>query len=355
MCICICVIVASCCVLGYRGYFIIKDKLNTDEYTKIRDSIKDDITEEDTEGEGHIDSARFPTETETESELGVGDGLFEVEEKEKKEDSVALKFSLGKLKGKGKKYPDIPKKFLKDLKTDRSPKAIQYCKKLLSRLRKKYKNKDIIGYIKLINKDLEYPVLQGETNDTYLHAGPDKSYDYNGSIFLDYGNTPDFLDTRSVIYGHNMRNGSMFGNLRNFYSESIDDSYFLIYTDAGIYVYKIFSFATINARGGNYYCHPEKQYKEALMTGKWDRRADDPDKDRTIHVDKIGIYNEEDAELIAAYDGGLKEFYDKVKSKAMLFDKDFKFDKSNRYVTLMTCYGDGKTERLAVSGYLVFR
>ena len=173
-----------------------------------------------------------PAETELESTVPVEEEAGAAEETitsaEKQEESVVLKYALGKIKGNSKEK-DIPKKYLKELKTDRTPMALRYSRRLMRKLRAKYKNKDIIGYIKLINKDLEYPIVQGETNETYLHAGPDGSYDYNGSIFLDYGNTEDFLDTRSVLYGHNMRNGSMFGSLRNFYSESIDDSYFLIY------------------------------------------------------------------------------------------------------------------------------
>ena len=358
--ICSCVMVVGLGILGYRGYFILKDKLNTDEYEKIRDSIADELESDDLSeysSESLPEIVNYNDEYEEITESEIVDSVFESEETretEKQEESVVLKYALGKIKGNSKEK-DIPKKYLKELKTDRTPMALRYSRRLMRKLRAKYKNKDIIGYIKLINKDLEYPIVQGETNETYLHAGPDGSYDYNGSIFLDYGNTEDFLDTRSVLYGHNMRNGSMFGSLRNFYSESIDDSYFLIYSDYGIYVYKIVCFATINAFGGNYYCHPEKQYKKSLMSGEWDRREDDPDKNREINVERIGIFTEEEAEIISSYDAGLEEFYNKIKDKAMLFDESFKYSPVNKYMTLMTCFGDGKTERLAVTGYLVYR
>lgn len=297
---CIIIICCSSAILGYRVYYIFKDKMNTDSYQRLVRQVADDFP--DSKGES--------------------------------EKSLVLDYSLADSKS------TISDLGLSKLSSDTSNMAKNFCKFLIRKLREKYENEDIIGYIKCINHDLEYPIVQGEVNDDYLHTGLDKNYDYNGSIFLDSGNTEDFMDSRSVVYGHNMRNGSMFGNLKNFYGDSIKDSYFLIYTEEGINVYKIICYATIYAYGENYYVHPEKEIKRKLIYGD----GGNPDSITC---------SEEEAEKASSTDIGLEEFYEKIKKKAMKFDDKYVFSKGDKFLTLMTCFGDGKTERLAITGYLI--
>lgn len=82
-------------------------------------------------------------------------------------------------------------------------------------------NKDIIGWLKVEALDISYPMTQGEDNDYYLHNTFQDTPNIAGCIFLDYENKKDFSDRNSIIYGHNMRNGSMFGTLKKFREEGV--------------------------------------------------------------------------------------------------------------------------------------
>ncbi|MCD8381734.1 MAG: class B sortase [Clostridiales bacterium] len=86
-------------------------------------------------------------------------------------------------------------------------------------------NSDVVGWIYCPNTNINYPVLQGETNDTYLRHMIDGSYNSAGSIFLDYRNTSDFSDANSIIYGHNMQNSSMFSSLMSYKKQSYYDKH----------------------------------------------------------------------------------------------------------------------------------
>ena len=77
-------------------------------------------------------------------------------------------------------------------------------------------NEDIIAWLRVGALDLSYPVTQAEDNDYYLHRTFRREDNFAGCIFLDYLNEPDFSDQNSIIYGHNMKNGSMFGTLSHF-------------------------------------------------------------------------------------------------------------------------------------------
>lgn len=105
------------------------------------------------------------------------------------------------------------------------------------------RNKDVKAWIQIPNTNVNYPVLQGETNDTYIHSDIDHNELSAGSIFIASENEDPFNDFNTVIYGHNMKNGSMFGKLKQMYeSEKYKDSKYLwICTPNGKYRYEIFS------------------------------------------------------------------------------------------------------------------
>jgi sortase B len=77
---------------------------------------------------------------------------------------------------------------------------------------------DTVAWIRIEGADVDYPIMHGEDNEYYLSHLPNRQQNRLGSIFLDYRNAPEFTDTVSLIYGHNMRSGEMFGPLEN-YSE----------------------------------------------------------------------------------------------------------------------------------------
>ena len=81
-------------------------------------------------------------------------------------------------------------------------------------------NDDIIGWIFIEGTDISYPVLCGRDNQQYLFQSYEKKYLTAGSIYIDYRCSRGFSDSRTVVYGHNMHNGSMFGKLDKFTRES---------------------------------------------------------------------------------------------------------------------------------------
>ena len=83
----------------------------------------------------------------------------------------------------------------------------------------KSENNDVAAYIKVNNTNIEYPIVKTSNNNFYLNHSFDKSKNSRGWIFADYKNKFDNTDKNIVIYGHNMRDGSMFGSLKNILKE----------------------------------------------------------------------------------------------------------------------------------------
>ena len=103
-------------------------------------------------------------------------------------------------------------------------------------------NDDVVGWLELeAIPSISYPIAQGEDNEYYLHRTIKKTYNFAGSVFIDSTNASDFSDCNTIIYGHNMKNGSMFGKLKQMYeSEKYKDSKYLwICTPNGKYRYEI--------------------------------------------------------------------------------------------------------------------
>lgn len=78
---------------------------------------------------------------------------------------------------------------------------------------------NMVAWLSVKNTSIDYPVMQGETNNDYLNTDPFGEYSLSGSIFLDYRNNEDFEDSYSLIYGHHMDGGYMFGALDSFMKE----------------------------------------------------------------------------------------------------------------------------------------
>lgn len=79
----------------------------------------------------------------------------------------------------------------------------------------KKKNNDTVGYIKINGTNIEQVVVKGKDNNYYLHHNFEKQENSAGWVFADYRNKLDDTDKNIVIYGHNMRNDTMFGTLKN--------------------------------------------------------------------------------------------------------------------------------------------
>ena len=87
------------------------------------------------------------------------------------------------------------------------------------------KNPDIVGWVTVPNTKADYPFVQGADNEQYLHLDLNHRQSAAGSIFMDARNNPDFSDFNSIIYGHHMRNGSMFGSLQSFDNRAFFDDH----------------------------------------------------------------------------------------------------------------------------------
>lgn len=104
-------------------------------------------------------------------------------------------------------------------------------------------NTDVIGWISVQGTEINYPVVKSDDNQYYLSHDADREESLSGAIFIDMGNSVDFLDVNTVIYGHNMKNGSMFAQLHNFEDKNFFSKNTIVrfYVPTGMYKYRIFA------------------------------------------------------------------------------------------------------------------
>jgi sortase B len=112
-------------------------------------------------------------------------------------------------------------------------------------------NQDIYAWIYIPNTNIDYPILQHPTDaNYYINYNIDGTKGYPGCICTQYYNSKDFTDSNTIVYGHNMKNGSMFRTLHNFEKKSFFDEnpYVYIYTPETTYVYEIFATSTVSKK-----------------------------------------------------------------------------------------------------------
>lgn len=104
-------------------------------------------------------------------------------------------------------------------------------------------NEDVLGWIYIPDSPIDYPLMQVEDNEEYLRRAWDGSANNAGCIFLECRNSHDFSDFNTLIYGHYMRNGKMFGALHEYQTQGYRDSHPFIYivTDEWIRRYEVFA------------------------------------------------------------------------------------------------------------------
>ena len=117
-------------------------------------------------------------------------------------------------------------------------------------------NDDVVGWLELeAIPSISYPIAQGEDNEYYLHRTIKKTYNFAGSVFIDSTNASDFSDCNTIIYGHNMKNGSMFAQLKKFTQDEETykkSKYFWIFTPEKNYRYEIISAYTTGVNSDTY-------------------------------------------------------------------------------------------------------
>lgn len=168
-----------------------------------------------------------------------------------------------------------------------------------------------IAYLKVNGTGVEYPIVQGEDNDFYLKHSIDDSNNSLGWPFMDYRADPDKMLGNTTIYGHNIKNGGIFGELhklldnKKWFDEDANKEIYFV-TEDKTYVYKIFSV---------YNTSPNFNYFKAEFN-----TAEDFDNFFNIVSDKNKVDN---LEGIAC----------------------------NQILTLSTCYNSGR-QRLVIHAYL---
>lgn len=138
----------------------------------------------------------------------------------------------------------------------------------------KSENSDVVAYIKVNNTNIEYPIVKTSNNNFYLNHSFDKSKNSRGWIFADYKNKFDNTDKNIVIYGHNMRDESMFGSLKNILNEewynNAENKNITFLTEKENYIYKVFSIYKIESE--DYYIKTnfknDEDYEKFLNTKK---------------------------------------------------------------------------------------
>lgn len=138
----------------------------------------------------------------------------------------------------------------------------------------KKSNSDTVGYIKVNNTNIDYVVVQTKDNSYYLNHNFNKEKNRAGWIFLDYRNKLDGSDKNTIIYGHNMKDGSMFETLSNvlqkwWYEDS--NNYIVTFTtEEKTFMYQVFS--TYDIKNEDYYIktkfNSDNDYEKFLKTIK---------------------------------------------------------------------------------------
>ena len=171
------------------------------------------------------------------------------------------------------------------------------------------KNPDIYAWISIPEIGLEYPVLQNERDDYYLNHNSDGAEDASGSIYSNSCNRKDFSDFNTILYGHNMKDGSMFGSLSSIGQNQHEES--------AIYIY-------IEEKKLKYIVYAVVEFSDVYLP------------------DMYGIRSSR----------GLESFLHAVEnSPAFYQSKEAKAVEADRILTLSTCTGrDGSRRCLVVAG-----
>ena len=170
-------------------------------------------------------------------------------------------------------------------------------------------NEDVAGWIYCEDTLISYPFLQSPDNDYYLYRLVDGTQNPSGSLFLDFRNQFDMSDWNSVIYGHNMHDGTMFASLNEYKKQEYYDAHPVMYL-----------------------LTPEKQYKVELVAGIL-ARADASFYDFPVPEDRRE----------AVVRGWLED---------STFETKVQIQPDDRFVTLSTCSYEFSDARYVVIGVL---
>lgn len=127
-------------------------------------------------------------------------------------------------------------------------------------------NKDVVGWITIDGTQIDYPILQAKDNVTYLYSNYYQDDSIAGSIFLDYRNDFTTFDLNTVIYGHRMKDGSMFQHLTKFTNKDFFDKHQTIQLETLYDSYEAEIFAVYNTTTDFNYIQTDFSSKEEYAT-----------------------------------------------------------------------------------------
>lgn len=129
-------------------------------------------------------------------------------------------------------------------------------------------NSDVVAWVYVGATGISYPVVKGVDNEYYLHNTFENKKNASGCIFMDWEVDENLTSWNTFIYGHNMKNGTMFGTLKYFVwnSNTYDkDHYIFVFRPDAIYRYEIFSYYLDSTDSKMYYtCDSFSEYQTYL-------------------------------------------------------------------------------------------
>lgn len=139
-------------------------------------------------------------------------------------------------------------------------------------LREKYP--DVVGWIYCPGTVVSYPIVKGKDNDQYLHHLMNGEYSLGGTLFMDYRNAGDFSDWNSIVYGHNMKNGSMLAVLTEYYEQEFYEEHpvWYLFTEDCDYQIELVGGYTTPADSDTY-AFPESAEEKSKLAQKADRNS----------------------------------------------------------------------------------
>ena len=141
----------------------------------------------------------------------------------------------------------------------------------------KEKNPDIYAWIDIEDTNIHYPIVQSATDDTYyLEHTIEGVKGYPGSIYTEMANAKDFSDFNTLIYGHDMKDGTMFKHLHKFEDPEFFQSHetVTIYTETEIKTYRIFAAIVYDNRHIlNSFCFDDAESRKAFIQSLYDARS----------------------------------------------------------------------------------
>ena len=126
----------------------------------------------------------------------------------------------------------------------------------------------MIGWLTIPDTGIDYPVMQGRNNEEYINKDPFGEFSLSGSIFLDSRNRADFSDAYSILYGHHMEHGAMFGALDDFIKQEYFDQNrtgTLITTSGQDYTIRLFAASKADATEKTVFDPPDSTNEKLLQ------------------------------------------------------------------------------------------